>query len=151
MSTTALHLWITLSRAFGAVTAHAEADATRHGITLAEFGALEALYHKGPLLQGELQRKILISSGGITWVVNRLVTRGLVRRTPCPEDRRARYAELTPKGEAFVRRHFPAHARTIEHATAGLTAAERAQVTHLLRKLGLYAAELPVVKEQKGE
>ena len=151
MSTTALHLWITLSRAFGAVAAHAEADATRHGVTLAEFGALEALYHKGPMLQGELQRKILISSGGITWVVNKLVDRGLVRRRPCPDDRRARWAELTPAGTAFVRKHFPDHARAIERAVCGLTAAERAQATTLLRKLGLRAAELPVTKEKEGD
>lgn len=148
MSTTALHLWITLSRAFGAVAAHAEADVARYGITLAEFGALEALYHKGPMLQGQLQEKILISSGGITWVVNRLVDRGLVRRRPCPDDRRARWAELTPAGTAFVRKHFPDHALAIERATCGLTAPERAQATRLLRKLGVTAAELPITKKE---
>lgn len=150
MSTTALQLWITLSRAFGAVAAHAEADATRHGITLAEFGILEALYHKGPMLQGQLQEKILISSGGITWVVNRLVGRGLVRRRPCPDDRRARWAELTPAGTAFIREHFPAHARAMARATSGLTAAERAEAVTLLRKLGLTAAELPLPQKEAG-
>ncbi len=150
MSTSALHLWITLSRAFGAVAAHAEADATRHGITLAEFGALEALYHKGPMLQGQLQEKILISSGGITWVVNKLIDRGLVRRRPCADDRRARWAELTPAGTAFVRKHFPDHARAIERATSGLTTAERAQAAKLLRKLGTRAAELPAPTKEEG-
>lgn len=149
MTTSALHLWITLSRAFGALTAHAEADVARHGITLAEFGVLEALYHKGPMLQGQLQEKILISSGGITWVVNKLVDRGLVRRRPCPDDRRARWAELTPAGSAFIREHFPAHARTIERATCGLTASERAQAARLLRKLGTNAAELPVPTKEE--
>lgn len=150
MSTSALHLWITLSRAFGAVAAHAEADATRHGITLAEFGILEALHHKGPMLQGQLQEKILISSGGITWVVNKLVDRGLVRRRPCLDDRRARWAELTPAGTAFVREHFPDHARAIERATSGLSAAERAQAVTLLRKLGRHAAELPPPTKEEG-
>jgi MarR family 2-MHQ and catechol resistance regulon transcriptional repressor len=147
MSTPALALWVTLSRAFGAVAAHAEADATRHGITLAEFGVLEALYHKGPLLQGQLQEKILVSSGGITWVVNKLVERGLVRRRPCPDDRRARYAELTPAGAAFIHERFPAHARAIDRATGCLTTAERAEAARLLRKLGRGAAELPRFNE----
>lgn len=150
MPVTALHLWITLSRACGTIAAHAEADAARHGITLAEFGVLEALYHKGPMLQGQLQEKILISSGGITWVVNRLVNRGLVRRRPCPDDRRARWAELTLAGTSFVRDHFPAHARAIERATSGLTAAERAQAVTLLRKLGHRAAELPRPTKEEG-
>lgn len=147
---TPLHLWITLSRAFGAVAAHAEADVARHGITLAEFGVLEALFHKGPMLQGQLQEKILITSGGITWVVNRLVDRGLVRRRPCPDDRRARWAELTPSGTAFVREHFPAHARAIAHATGGLSPAERAHAVTLLRKLGLTAAERPLPMKKEG-
>lgn len=147
MSTTALHLWITLSRAWAAIAAHAEADVARHGITLAEFGVLEVLHHKGPMRQGELQRKLLVSSGGVTWVVNRLVARGLVARTACPEDGRGRFAELTPAGTAFVRRHFPAHAAAIGRATGGLTAGERATAITLLRKLGLHAAELPAPKE----
>lgn len=65
---TALKLWVVLSRAQAAVAAHAEADAARHGLSAVEFGALEALYHKGPLLVGELQRAVLRSSGGSpTW------------------------------------------------------------------------------------
>ena len=140
MSTTPLHLWIALARAHAAISAHAEADIARHGITLAEFGVLEALYHRGDMRQGELQKRILVSSGGVTWVVNRLVKQGLVTRRPCPDDRRSSFAALTPKGRAFVAEHFPAHARAIASATRGLTAEERAQAYALLRKLGKTAA-----------
>ncbi len=63
---TALKLWVVLSRAHTAIEAQAAADVTRHGLSLTEFGILEALYHKGPMLLGEIQRKLLVSSGGIT-------------------------------------------------------------------------------------
>ena len=63
---TALKLWVVLSRAHTAIGAQAATAITRHGLSLAEFGILEALYHKGPMLLGELQRKLLVSSGGIT-------------------------------------------------------------------------------------
>ena len=109
----ALKLWVVLARSFRAIEAHAEADVARHELTLAEFGVLEALFHKGPLLLGDLQRRILVSSGGVTWLVNRLVKRGLVERRPCEGDKRARYAALTPRGEAFVKRIFPEHAEAI--------------------------------------
>lgn len=138
---TALKLWVVLSRAQGAVARHAEADVARHGLTIAEFAILEALYHRGPLLLGELQRKILVSSGGVTYLVDRLAAKGLVERQECPNDRRARYAALTPAGDALVARIFPEHARSIANAVAGLTKAEQAAATALLRKLGKAAEE----------
>lgn len=136
----ALKLWIVLARAFHAVEERAAADAGRHGLTLAEFGILEALQHKGPLLLGELQRRILVSSGGMTYLVDRLERRGLVRREPCPDDRRARYAALTAAGAALVERAFPRHAAAIADAFGGLSRAEQRDAIRLVRKLGLSAA-----------
>ncbi len=140
----ALRLWVILSRAHTAVARHAEADVARHGLTIAEFGVLEALYHLGPMLLGELQRKVLVSSGGATWLVDRLENRHLVKREACPEDRRARYATLTSEGKRLVARIFPDHARAIEHAMSGLPRAVRERAAALLRSLGRAAEALPV-------
>ena len=138
----ALKLWVVLARAYGAVARATEADVARHGLTGTEFGILEALYHKGVLRLGEIQEKVLVTSGGITYVVDRLVAKGLVERRDCPEDRRVRYAALTPAGEALIERIFPEHAKVIAHALSGLSADEQAQTTALLRTLGHAAAEL---------
>jgi MarR family 2-MHQ and catechol resistance regulon transcriptional repressor len=141
---TALKLWIVLSRAQSAVARHTEADVARHGLTIAEFAILEALYHRGPLLLGELQRKILVSSGGVTYLVDRLEAKGLVERQECPSDRRARYAALTAAGDKLVARIFPEHARRIVSTLSGLTKAEQIQATALLRTLGRAAEEIPL-------
>jgi MarR family 2-MHQ and catechol resistance regulon transcriptional repressor len=138
-----LKLWVVLSRAYDAVAAHSQADIARHGLTPAEFGVLEALYHKGPLLLGEVQRKILVTSGGVTYLVDRLAARGLVERRRCPTDRRAAYAALTPEGEALIRDIFPAHAEAVDRALAGLDEAQKQQAIDLLRALGRHAAEAP--------
>jgi MarR family transcriptional regulator, 2-MHQ and catechol-resistance regulon repressor len=137
---TALKLWVVLSRAQAAVSARAAADVARHGLTLTEFAILEALYHRGAMLLGEVQRRILVSSGGITFLVDRLVAKGLVERQQCPSDRRARFAALTPAGEALLSSIFPAHASTIEHALGALSPEEQREATHLLKRLGLGAA-----------
>lgn len=139
----ALRLWVVLSRAHAAIAAHAAADVARHGLTLAEFGVLEALYHKGPMLLGEVQRSLLVSSGGVTYLVDRLERRGLVRRDRCDEDRRARYAVLTEAGTDFVREAFPRHAAAVHAAMAGLTHEEQETARALLRHLGTTAAALP--------
>ena len=138
-----LKLWVVLARAQAAIARHVEADIARHDITVTEFGILEVLHHKGPLLLGEIQKKILVTSGGITYLVDRLAEKGLVKRQECPGDRRARYAVLTPAGTALIRGIFPAHSKVIAKAVAGLSASERATATKLLRKLGLAAAEVP--------
>lgn len=148
---TSLKLWVVLARATEAVTRHLAADVARHGLTLAEFGILEALYHKGPMLLGEIQRTILVSSGGITYLVDRLEARGLVERQPCPDDRRARFAALTREGTRLVARIFPEHARRIEAAMGGLTQAEQREATAFLRTLGRAAAELPSPGVEEGD
>jgi MarR family 2-MHQ and catechol resistance regulon transcriptional repressor len=131
-----LKLWVVLARAHAAVAARAEADVTRHGLTLAEFGVLEALYHKGPLLLGELQRKVLVTSGGMTWLVNRLSERGLVERRECKEDKRARYAALTRAGRRLIEKIFPEHRAMLEDVLGNLTLSEQQEAIELLKKLG---------------
>jgi len=139
----ALKLWVVLARAFSAVSEVSKADVERHGLTGAEFAILEALYHKGPLLLGEVQKRILVSSGGITFLVDRLASRGLVERLACPSDRRARYAALTKRGAKLMREIFPAHAAALHDAMAGLTRAEQRAATGLLKRLGKAAARRP--------
>lgn len=137
----ALKLWVILSRAREAVTAKLADDIGRHDLTLTEFGILEVLYHKGPMLLGEVQRRILVSSGGVTYLIDRLEKKGLVERRACTEDRRARYAALTEAGEALIGEIFPEHAATIEELFSPLTAEEQQIATDLLRRVGLAAAQ----------
>jgi MarR family 2-MHQ and catechol resistance regulon transcriptional repressor len=139
---TALKLFVVLSRASWAVSEVAKADIERHDLTPAEFGILEALHHKGPLLLGDLQKRILVSSGGITFLVDRLAKRGLVERQACPNDRRARYAALTKQGSQLMRSIFPTHAAAIREAVGGLTQAEQRDAIKLLRSLGVEAQRL---------
>lgn len=138
----ALHLWVTLSRAQSAVAAHLLDDARADGISPSEFGVLELLYHKGPRLLGEIQRRVLVSSGGITFLVDRLTEKGLVERRDCPTDRRARYAALTSQGEQLMTRLFPKHAVRLVEAMAVLTPEEQQSVAVLLKRLGLHVASL---------
>jgi DNA-binding MarR family transcriptional regulator len=135
---TALKLWVVLARAFWA-----------------EFAILEALHHKGPLLLGDVQKKVLVSSGGITFLIDRLATRGLVERQACASDRRARYAALTRRGSKLMGEIFPAHAAAIREAMAGLGRVEQRQLAEMLKTLGReamrVAAETPGCKMARAE
>ena len=64
------------------------AQARRLGIAVADLDALEHLELAGPLTQRELAMRLLLSSGAVTFLVDRLEQAGLVRRQPHPTDRR---------------------------------------------------------------
>jgi MarR family transcriptional regulator, 2-MHQ and catechol-resistance regulon repressor len=129
-----------LARAFDAVERHSRASIARFHLGATEFGVLEALYHKGRLPVCEVRRRILIESGSTTYVVDKLVRRGLVRREPSAVDRRVRLLALTAEGRRLMDRIFPAHARTMRAAVAGLSPRRQRQALDLLRTLGLAAA-----------
>jgi len=134
-----LDLFVVLSRSYNWVTAYTNRDIRRHGLNPTEFGVLEVLYHKGPQPLQQIGEKILISSGNITYVVDKLEKKQLLVRKPCAEDRRVIFAELTEKGHQFLSDIFPAHTKAVEHAVSGLTPEEKKQAIVLLKKLGITA------------
>jgi len=65
----------------------------------------------------------------LSHVVQRLETRGLLERFPCPEDRRATNARLTPAGWAKVEESAPGHVATVrEYVIDALTAEQVVQL-----------------------
>ena len=139
-TTTALQLWEHLSKAHSAVHAQATNDLTQRGLTMAEYGVLEALHRRGPMQLGEIQRDQLVSSGGVTFLVDRLEAKGLVERHSSREDRRAKYATLTSQGEAMLAELLPAHAECIRDSLSGLSLPEQRSAIGILRALAREAA-----------
>ena len=135
-----LELWVVLARAFDAVERHSRASIGRFGLGTTEFGVLEVLYHKGELPVCEVQRRILVESSSTTYVVDKLVKRGLVRRRHSNADRREVLLTLTPAGRRLIQAIFPTHAAAMRQTVAGLPPHEQARAVRLLRALGLGAA-----------
>ena len=90
----------------------------------------------GPLRLGDLNRHVLLSQPALSRLVDRLVERGLVERCADPADGRGVRLSLTDAGRVVQRRIGRQHARGVARAmTAGLTAAELAQLETICRKL----------------
>ncbi|MDL2344854.1 MarR family transcriptional regulator [Deinococcus sp. MIMF12] len=132
----ALDAYIKLWRAAHAVETAAHRHLAEHGLTVSQFGVLEAVYHLGPLSQRQLADKILRSSGNLTLVIDNLERDGLVRRERDAHDRRVTNVFLTEGGEALITRVLPGHVRGIREVFAGLTPDELGQLAALSRKLG---------------
>jgi MarR family 2-MHQ and catechol resistance regulon transcriptional repressor len=78
---------------------------------------------------------LLVTSGNLTGIVDRLEARGLVRRIPDQTDRRVVRVSLTPKGRAMTRRMLPRHAQDLAQALAFMPPAGLKQLTLLLDRM----------------
>ncbi len=114
-------------------------DIKAYGLNTTEFAVLELLYHKGDQPIQHIGKKILLSSGSITYVVDKLEKKGLIVRKDCPKDRRVTYAVLTHSGKKFIDEVFPRHEKTVDSIFEELSEEERETVTCLLKKIGLHA------------
>src|SRR3954470_816709 len=108
-----LKLFIVLSRAYRAVNEHVNKRIQRYGLNPTEFAVLELLYHKGDQPMQQIGGKILLASGSITYVVDKLEQKGMLKRIACPTDRRVTYAQITEEGKKFIQDIFPEHAQQI--------------------------------------
>ncbi|WP_223067701.1 MarR family winged helix-turn-helix transcriptional regulator [Paenibacillus caui] len=135
-----LKLFTVLSKAYRALMDRAVRDMKQYGLSASEFAILEVLYHKGSIPLQHIGEKVLITSGSITYNIDKLEKRGLLKRVPCEQDRRVIYAEITASGKELFDDIFPRHAAFVDGMMPGLSAQEKRELTEQLKKLGKGAA-----------
>lgn len=109
------------------------------GLSDGEFDVLAALRRSGApysLGAGEVARTTMVTAGAVSKRLDRLESAGLVVRAVSASDARSRQVHLTEAGVALVDRAFEAHVANEHRLVAGLTATERSDLVHLLRRWG---------------
>jgi DNA-binding MarR family transcriptional regulator len=102
------------------------------------FDVLATLRRSGPqqrLSAGELARRTLVTTGGLTLRVRRLEQEGYVRRERDPGDNRMVHVELTDTGRELVDRAADAHFDNMNRMLERLTSDERETLAQLLGRL----------------
>lgn len=132
-----LKLYIVLSRAFRAINEHVNKQIQRYGLNPTEFAVLELLYHKGDQPLQQIGGKILLASGSMTYVIDKLENKEYIVRVACPSDRRVTFAQITPKGKKLIEQVFPSHRNEIDRMISVLSEEEKEIGIELLKKLGL--------------
>lgn len=133
---TALKLFVVLSKAYRSLMDEAMRDMRGYGLSPSEFGILEVLYAKGRTPIQQIAGKILLTSGTMTYNIDKLENKGLLRRVLSREDRRVVFAELTEQGEALFGDIFPKHADKIRAMMGVLSEGEQQEAIGLLKRLG---------------
>ena len=111
------------------------AAAMPDGLTAQQFAALSKLHETGPCSQNALGRLTAMDNATISGVLTRLAERGLIERTPLPEDRRMMQISLTADGAAAIVRTLPVAQAITAETLAPLDPDDQTALIALLRKI----------------
>lgn len=131
-----LDTFIKLTRCTNSVLGELSARQTIGDLTASQFAVLEALYHIGPMTQGEVSSKVLKSTSNLTTVIDNLERDGYVRRERDAEDRRVIHVHLTEAGTSKIKAVLPTHVGALVEIFSVLNASEQEMLGELCKKLG---------------
>lgn len=87
----------------------------------------------GQMPMHSLAKGLVLSNSGVTRLIDRMVSAGLVERSACASDRRVVYAAITREGRRALARALPVHAQAVDEAfSTHLDAAQRRAIQQIL-------------------
>src|SRR5687767_281480 len=126
--------WPLLARLLAAQRAALPPVAAELELSPAQCHVLHLLEPDRPLPMGRLARTLACDASNVTGLVDRLESRGLVRRRASPEDRRVKVLILTPTG-ARLRTLLVERMATPPPALERLTIREQQALARILARL----------------
>ncbi|MBT8250452.1 MAG: MarR family transcriptional regulator [Acidimicrobiia bacterium] len=88
------------------------------------------------LTMSALAGQVVLTSGGVTRLIDRMTEEGLVERVPCPGDRRVNWIKLTARGQKTLEDAAAVHLEHLDEEFAGrLNASEMAGLVRALDSL----------------
>lgn len=138
----AMSLYHIFARAFKSISEHSIRDSKEHGFNPTEFAVLELLYTRGPQKLQQIGSRLLLVSGNVTYVIDKLERNGYIYREQDPKDKRSVYAKLSEKGREYLDEIYPIHAMRMARAFSGLSQEEKEQLMVLLKKAGIHSQHL---------
>ena len=106
------------------------------GVSAQQYNVLRILRGaKGPLPIMEIAERLVEPTAGITRLIKKLEQQAYVTRTPCEQDQRVKYVELTQRGMDFMVELNPSVTKAGETASSQLEDEEVESLVDLLNKL----------------
>lgn len=130
-----LKLVVAVARTYNNLFFQIEKSLQEFDLNISEFGVLEMLYHKGDQPVQKVAEKILVTSGTITYVINKLEKKEFVVRRKCNKDKRVYYVSLTEKGKDYISHIFPKHKDFLDNLFKDLDEESKTQLLENLIEL----------------
>jgi len=132
----ALSTWVKLARAYSSFDKQSANSIKTFNLTQPQFSVIEILGHLGPQKVGVICKKMLVSGGNMTLVLDNLEKLGLTERAHSKDDRRSIDVQLTNTGMDLFNKIFKQHAEHITKLMSVLSENEQKTLGDLLKKLG---------------
>lgn len=132
---------ITLFKSHQSLTKFIKDDIRKYEFDLNEFGVLEVLYHHPRLRVSHVNEKVLVNSSSLTYILDKLEKKLLIKREVDKDDKRVIYIKLTNEGKKVGDKIFPPHYKQLNQIFGCLTGEEKDELSRLLKKVGLKAKE----------
>ena len=144
----AVSTWLRLLHGYALIERELRRAVSAH-CTFPQFDVLSQLdRERDGLTFVELSRRLLVTAGNLTGIVDRLHAERLVRRAVHPADRRAFRLTLTPKGRRLVRRAQGRHHRALAALLADVPARDLRVLRRLLDRVRASASSRAVVRRK---
>jgi DNA-binding MarR family transcriptional regulator len=141
-----LRLWLRLLTCTHLIETHVRKGLAKEFKTTLPRFDLMAQLERAPhgLQMGELSRRMLVTGGNVTGIVDQLERSGLLIRTEDPADRRAYLVKLTKEGRRLFGQMAAEHETWIVKLFAGIPKREQRALTESLTRLrGQLTRETP--------
>lgn len=135
MSQEDLKIVIALARTYNQLFGQIGQHLRRFKLTTSEFGVLEFLYHKGEQPTQVIAEKILVTSGTVTYIIDKLSRKALVTRRGCEEDKRVTYVSLTEAGWQLIDSVFKEHENFLDDLLGSFETTKKEELITLLIEL----------------
>jgi MarR family transcriptional regulator, 2-MHQ and catechol-resistance regulon repressor len=110
-------------------------EMSKNKLSITEFSVLEVLFYQGKQTIQQIGNRILITNGSMTYVIDKLEQKGVIKRNDCREDRRVIHITLTAEGMEIMENIMPKYQEMVDSFFGDLTDDESQLLVNSLKKV----------------
>lgn len=126
---------VALRRIIRATDLHSKQLSKTSGLTIPQVVVLQSIHDLGEVTTGQISKRVSLSQGTVTSILDRLEGRGLIERYRSLADRRVVHARLTKRGRAALRKAPPLLHQRFTEAFATLDRARQDRIIKALEQV----------------
>ncbi len=132
-----LNVFINLIKTDNMLIKYLNRSLSGYNLNMTDFSVLDLLFQKGERTIQKIAEKVMITSGSITYVINKLEKMELVSRRKDKNDSRISYIRLTSHGKEILINILPLQMEKINEVFSELSETDLVLLNNILKKINI--------------